>query len=193
MRSESTTRAPEPNHGAGPGEETLILEGREGMLQATRKLVVLVVVVVCLLVVGNLTAFGGYLRDFQSLQDDLVATGVPLWLLVPVATAVFVALGSPRLILSGAGGFLLGFWKGLALSYVGSLVGSIGTFAEIVLLWNENFITTFSGDTPTPLLAVGPVWAELLPRLEARLETESGHVEWVDGIDDAIQWLSLRS
>ncbi len=73
-----------------------------------------------------------------------------------------------------------------------ALPGSIGTFAEIVLLWNANFITTFSGDSPTPLLAVGPVWADLLPRLEAALETESGHVEWVEGIDDAIQWLSLR-
>ncbi len=73
-----------------------------------------------------------------------------------------------------------------------ALPGSIGTFAEIVLLWNANFITTFSGERPVPLLAVGPVWAGLLPGLHEALETERGHVEWANGVDDAIQWPTLR-
>lgn len=73
-----------------------------------------------------------------------------------------------------------------------ALPGSIGTFAEIVLLWNANFVTTFSGRPPTPLLAVGPLWARVLPDLEALLETEPGHVEWAEAVDDAIQWLSRR-
>lgn len=73
-----------------------------------------------------------------------------------------------------------------------ALPGSIGTFAEIVLLWNANFITTFSGSRTIPLLAVGPVWSDLLPTLHDALETERGHIEWAAGVDQAIQWPTLR-
>lgn len=73
-----------------------------------------------------------------------------------------------------------------------ALPGSIGTFAELVLLWNANFITTFSGAAPVPLLAVGRVWSDILPGLHDALDTERGHVEWAAGVDDAIQWPALR-
>lgn len=71
-----------------------------------------------------------------------------------------------------------------------ALPGSLGTFTEITMAWNVNFVEKFSGGRPTPLLAVGPTWADLLPRLTAILDTEPGHVEWADDTSMVIEWLA---
>ncbi len=72
-----------------------------------------------------------------------------------------------------------------------ALPGSLGTFTEIALAWNVNFVATFSGERPTPLLAVGETWNRLLPELESLLEAEPGHIEWADNPLRAIEWLAL--
>lgn len=71
-----------------------------------------------------------------------------------------------------------------------ALPGSLGTFTEITMAWNVNFVEKFSGGRPTPLLAVGPTWAGLLPRLVSILEAEPGHVEWATDASGAIEWLA---
>lgn len=71
-----------------------------------------------------------------------------------------------------------------------ALPGSLGTFTEITLAWNVNFVEKFSGGHPTPLLAVGPKWASLLPQLVSILEAEPGHVEWTADSRKAIEWLA---
>jgi uncharacterized protein (TIGR00730 family) len=71
-----------------------------------------------------------------------------------------------------------------------ALPGSLGTFTEIALTWNMNYVTKLSGGHPTPLLAVGPMWARLVPELAALLETEPSALEWADEPLAAIEWLA---
>ncbi len=74
-----------------------------------------------------------------------------------------------------------------------ALPGSLGTFTEIALTWNVNYVAKLSGGRPTPLLAVGPMWARLVPELASTLGTETGAVEWADDPLAAIEWLSNLS
>jgi uncharacterized membrane protein YdjX (TVP38/TMEM64 family) len=45
--------------------------------------------------------------------------------------AVFVAIGMPRLVFYGLGGVAFGFWQGLLLAQIGSVVGSSVTFYAV--------------------------------------------------------------
>lgn len=70
-----------------------------------------------------------------------------------------------------------------------ALPGSLGTFTEIALTWNMNYVAKLSGGRPTPLLAIGPMWARLVPELASILETDTGSVEWAADHLGAIEWL----
>ncbi len=50
-----------------------------------------------------------------------------------------------------------------------ALPGSIGTFTELMVAWNLNFVAPFGGRVPRPLVAVGPLWQEVVPYLTERL------------------------
>lgn len=52
------------------------------------------------------------------------------------------------------------------------LPGSIGTLTELMVAWNLAFVARFSRQRPKPVVAVGPLWAELVPLLAERLATE---------------------
>ncbi len=62
------------------------------------------------------------------------------------------------------------------------LPGSIGTLAELMVAWNANYV----GVVDRPLVAVGPVWAELLPLIATRLDIPAGHVDLVATVDEAV-------
>ena len=48
-----------------------------------------------------------------------------------------------------------------------ALDGSIGTLTELLIAWNVAFVARFSSTSPKPVVAVGPLWGELVPSLTA--------------------------
>ena len=67
-----------------------------------------------------------------------------------------------------------------------ALPGSIGTLTELILTWNVNFVARFSGRPPIPLIAVGALWAELVPLIAERMSTDGGLVTCVDSATAAV-------
>jgi uncharacterized membrane protein YdjX (TVP38/TMEM64 family) len=132
-----------------PPAEKLAAEGAASMARATRKLFLLVIVVAAALVVAYLTPFGTYIRDLNALKLDLAGSGPWILVAIPVATAVLISVGFPRLLFCILSGFLVGFWKGFLLSYLGSVVGSYMTFLVA--------------------RALGRQWVELVLRDRARM------------------------
>ena len=66
-----------------------------------------------------------------------------------------------------------------------ALPGSLGTFTELVVAWNAAFVAPFSGGQPKVIVAVGPLWAELVPMLARRLETNGNLVRCVATVEEA--------
>jgi len=66
-----------------------------------------------------------------------------------------------------------------------ALRGSIGTLTELLSAWNVAFVAPFSDRTPKPIVAVGPLWAELVPFLAARLSTDETLVHCVASVERA--------
>jgi uncharacterized protein (TIGR00725 family) len=72
-----------------------------------------------------------------------------------------------------------------------ALEGSIGTLTELLVSWNAAYIADLYG-TPKPVIAVGPAWAELVPLLEAKLDTTAGLVTCVADVDVAVAEVRRR-
>lgn len=66
-----------------------------------------------------------------------------------------------------------------------ALPGSIGTLTELMSAWNLAFVAPFSASVPKPVIAVGPLWADLVPYLAERLRTDGTLVSCVDTVDQA--------
>lgn len=62
-----------------------------------------------------------------------------------------------------------------------ALPGSIGTLAELVVAWNVAFLAPDG----LPVVAVGPVWAEIVATVGSRLPTGGGLVSTVRTTDQA--------
>lgn len=66
-----------------------------------------------------------------------------------------------------------------------ALPGSIGTLTELMAAWNLAYVAPFRGATPRPIVAVGPLWGEVVPYLTAKLDTDGTLVRLVDDADEA--------
>jgi predicted Rossmann-fold nucleotide-binding protein len=67
-----------------------------------------------------------------------------------------------------------------------ALPGSLGTLTELVLAWNIAFVAPLSGELARPIVAVGPMWSELVPFLSERLATKGDLVRCVSTVDEAV-------
>ena len=67
-----------------------------------------------------------------------------------------------------------------------ALPGSLGTLTELVVAWNLAFVAPFSSHRPAPIVALGPIWAELVPLLTKRLATNGDLVQCVATVEDAV-------
>ena len=67
-----------------------------------------------------------------------------------------------------------------------ALPGSLGTLTELVVAWNLAFVAPFSSHRPAPIVALGHIWAELIPLLTKRLATDGDLVQCVTTVEDAI-------
>lgn len=66
-----------------------------------------------------------------------------------------------------------------------ALPGSLGTLTELVLAWNIALVAPFSAREPVPIVAVGRIWAELVPLLTEKLATNGDLVQCVASVDEA--------
>lgn len=66
-----------------------------------------------------------------------------------------------------------------------ALPGSIGTLTELMAAWNTAYVAPFSGKDPKPIVAVGPLWAEVVSYLTERLATNGDLVQAVSTVDEA--------
>lgn len=73
-----------------------------------------------------------------------------------------------------------------------ALPGSIGTFTELMVAWNLAFVARFSETPAHPVIAVGPVWQELVNHLSGLLDTDASLVTCVDTIAGALAEVKRR-
>lgn len=67
-----------------------------------------------------------------------------------------------------------------------ALQGSIGTMTELMVAWNDAFISQLSGLAPPPVVAVGPIWADFVATIGDRLSTDPALVTCVPDVDTAV-------
>jgi uncharacterized protein (TIGR00725 family) len=72
-----------------------------------------------------------------------------------------------------------------------ALPGSLGTAAELIVAWNDNFVASRAGGRHRPQFAVGPAWQELVELLGARVDADSSLVECVADVDQAADRLGI--
>ena len=70
----------------------------------------------------------------QEISDYLISLGWAAPLVFVPAVAILVAVGVPRLLLCPIGGMAFGFWRGLVLTQLGTVLGFYGTF--LFVRWN---------------------------------------------------------
>jgi uncharacterized membrane protein YdjX (TVP38/TMEM64 family) len=102
-------------------------ETRGGSGTLLRAVLIAVVLVAAVLAV-HLTPIGAWLANVQRLRTTLAGMGVWVYPLSALAVAVLVACGVPRLLFCAAGGMFFGFWLGLLIAQLGTLLGHYGVF-----------------------------------------------------------------
>jgi uncharacterized protein (TIGR00730 family) len=70
-----------------------------------------------------------------------------------------------------------------------ALPGSIGTAAELVIVWNLNHIARRNGRERLPTVAVGSVWSELRDLLVTATCADEEDIHLAADCDDALIWL----
>lgn len=67
-----------------------------------------------------------------------------------------------------------------------ALPGSIGTLAELVVSWNLAFVAPLAGRSFGPIATVGDTWAELVPLLNTRLDSNRAFIATCADVDEAV-------
>ena len=113
------------------GLEELGEEAARGVGKERRQIVLLVAVVAAFMALAHFTPLKAWLENAQEWKRAVQALGWRGSLGFLGFTALLVALGVPRLSLCGTAGLLFGFAEGLAVSLIGSTLGSYGTFVAV--------------------------------------------------------------
>jgi len=99
----------------------------------------------------------------------------------------FVVEERPALTLTGRIGDLVESSAGVI-----ALPGSIGTYTELLVAWNAAFIAALGAGRPRPVVAVGPVWSEMVAAVARRLSTDPALVTCVDDVETAVAAIRER-
>lgn len=101
----------------------------EQVAQATsRKLLILIGVAAILVFIMQATPLGAQIRDWETITEIVKAGGWKADLYFVLISCALIMIGMPRLLFYALGGYAFGFWEGLALSLIGSLLGSFIAF-----------------------------------------------------------------
>jgi uncharacterized protein (TIGR00725 family) len=73
-----------------------------------------------------------------------------------------------------------------------ALWGSLGTAAELIVVWNLAYVAPFADLIPKPIVAVGEPWTSLVPHLESELATTPRLVSIVTTVDEAVAEMIRR-
>ena len=130
---------PTPATGASPDnelpeidEEAIELASVEsGLSRELKRLLTLLAGGGAIFALFYFTPLGTLLRDMQQIRAFL--KGDDLWAELTFVGIVIalVSIGMPRLMFYGVGGLAFGFWQGILLAQVGSILGSFLTFYAI--------------------------------------------------------------
>jgi uncharacterized protein (TIGR00725 family) len=74
-----------------------------------------------------------------------------------------------------------------------ALDGSIGTLTELVMAWNVAFVARLAGAPARPVVAVGPLWAAVVPYLAGAIDTDPAGITLVPDVDAAVAELRRRA
>ncbi len=96
-----------------------------------RRVVLLAAILVAAGVLAYFVPVKNWHQDAAQIRKIVASAGVWVYPAGIAATAILVACGVPRLVLCGIAGMTLGFWWGLAVVQVGSLLGFYGVFLFI--------------------------------------------------------------
>lgn len=114
-------------------EEDDVAEARveSGLSHDLRRLLILLLLASAIFALFYFTPLGVIVRDLQALRAYL--RGDDLWaeLTFVAVAAGLVSIGVPRLVFYGVAGIAFGFWQGLLLAQLGSLLGSFLTFYAV--------------------------------------------------------------
>ncbi len=94
----------------------------------------LLILLLCIAVGFTLVYFSGvrhYLGDRQRVQQAVQSLGVWVYPVGILTVAALVSVGVPRLLFCAIGGAMLGFWWGLLITQVGTLIGYYASFCFI--------------------------------------------------------------
>ena len=70
-----------------------------------------------------------------------------------------------------------------------ALPGSVGTLAELVMVWNVNAIAGLSDSPPRPLATVGPTWKTLIGQLGTTLDADISTVHHAASAAEASDYI----
>jgi len=140
---------------------------------------------------GCTVVTGGYSGVMEAVSKGANLTGgrvvgvtaPELFAARPGANA-YVTEERPATTLTERIGALIGFASGVV-----ALPGSIGTAAELVIVWNLNHVRRNNGGVRIPTVAVGPGWREMWELLSVRMGAFSGDIHVVDTATGAVEWL----
>jgi len=102
-----------------------------GLSRELNRLLVLLLAASAIFALFYLTPLGAIVRDVQALRAYLKGDDLSAELAFAAMTAGLVAIGMPRLFFYGVAGLAFGFWQGLLLAQLGSIIGSFGTFFAV--------------------------------------------------------------
>lgn len=94
----------------------------------TRRLIIGACLVGVLIVLIYLTPLKEWLAEVKALKSRIDEFGWKAHAAFIFGSIAGIALGVPRLLLCGLGGFLFGFWEGLLASQFAGVLGSYGAF-----------------------------------------------------------------
>ena len=84
--------------------------------------------ILVLLGIVYLSPLRGYLGRLQDLRDTIRGFGLLAPVVLTLSIAVLVGIGFSRLVLCGIAGLVMGFWWGLLLAQLGTLLGNYALF-----------------------------------------------------------------
>ena len=100
---------------------------------AAVRLALVVALFVAGLLIVHFTPIRAWLGDADRLRATLAGLGFWVWPASVLAVALLVSCGVPRLLLCTVGGMMFGFWIGLLITQIGTLLGHYGIF--LIIRW----------------------------------------------------------
>ena len=92
------------------------------------RVAVIAAILIAAMLAAHFTPISSWLDNAQKLRTTLQRSGLWAYPLSVIAVAVLVACGTPRLLISFAGGAVFGFWLGITITLAGTMMGHYSVF-----------------------------------------------------------------